>query len=274
MNIFRLVADLTHIFAITFLLSNICHTKSSANISAKSQILYLIVFLSRYLDLFTNFVSLYNTACKISFIVLTFITIYLVCIRYTKTYDRRRDTFWVSLLLVPAAALAFIFNHEFSVMEILWTFSIYLESVAVVPQLYMIRKLPFLGLCCFRNKDNESILEENNSEDFEGVVDGLGQHVPIEMLNEDIDDENDKIDNVRKAYLSNKIVLSSSMVCHYIFALGLYRFLYIFNWVYTYKVEGFYDVLAVVGGCIQTFFYVKFFAFYLMAICSGQQLKV
>ena len=123
MNIFRLVGDLTHIFAITFLLSNICHTKSSANISANSQILYLIVFLTRYLDLFKNFVSLYNTALKISFIILRFISIYLVCIRYAKTSDRQRDTFWVSFLLVPAAVLACIFNHEISMMEILFHLS-------------------------------------------------------------------------------------------------------------------------------------------------------
>ncbi len=31
-------------------------------------------------------------------------------------------------------------NHEFSFMEILWTFSIYLESVAILPQLFMVQK--------------------------------------------------------------------------------------------------------------------------------------
>ncbi len=33
-----------------------------------------------------------------------------------------------------------VVNHEFSVMEILWTFSIYLESVAILPQLFMVSK--------------------------------------------------------------------------------------------------------------------------------------
>ena len=105
-------------------------------------------------------------------------------------------------------------------MEILRTFSIYLESVVMVPQLAMVQKLPFQEIC-FKNKDNNSSLEDDNGEDFGGVADGLGQYIPIEMLNEDIDDENSKIDNVRKAYLSNKLVLSSSMVCHYIYRLGL-----------------------------------------------------
>jgi ER lumen protein retaining receptor len=36
--------------------------------------------------------------------------------------------------------LALVVNHEFSVLEILWTFSIYLESVAILPQLFMVSK--------------------------------------------------------------------------------------------------------------------------------------
>merc|ERR1719304_122317 len=33
-----------------------------------------------------------------------------------------------------------LLNHEWSVMEILWTFSIYLEAVAILPQLFMVSK--------------------------------------------------------------------------------------------------------------------------------------
>ena len=43
-------------------------------------------------------------------------------------------------MLVPCSVLALIINHEFSVMEILWTFSIYLESVALIPQLVFIHR--------------------------------------------------------------------------------------------------------------------------------------
>ena len=41
-------------------------------------------------------------------------------------------------IIVPALGLAFLIHHEFSAMEVLWTFSIYLESVAIIPQLQMI----------------------------------------------------------------------------------------------------------------------------------------
>ena len=49
-------------------------------------------------------------------------------------------SFRIEFLLGPVALLALVLNHEFSLMEILWTFSIYLESVAILPQLFMVQK--------------------------------------------------------------------------------------------------------------------------------------
>ena len=49
-------------------------------------------------------------------------------------------SFSVEFLLLPTALLSLVLNHEFSVMEVLWTFSIYLESVAILPQLFMVSK--------------------------------------------------------------------------------------------------------------------------------------
>ena len=84
--------------------------------------------------------------------------------------------------------LALAINYEFSVMEILWTFSIYLEAVTLIPQLVMVIK-----------------------------------------------------SGETEAY----IVL-------YINAIALYRGLYILNWIYRYNYEGFYDVIAIVSGCVET----------------------
>ena len=122
MNVFRVAGGLSHVFAAAFLLSNIFSTKSCAKISAKSQILYLIVFTTRYHDLFTLFVSVYDSAMKTFFLLLSSITIYFVCVRYRNTYDRVKDSFWVSALLIPSAVLAYNINHEMSFLEILWTF--------------------------------------------------------------------------------------------------------------------------------------------------------
>ena len=140
MNLFRLVGDLSHLLAIVLLLLKIWKTRSCAGISGKSQALFLVVFVTRYLDLLTNFVSLYNTVMKLFFIGSAAGTVYLMYFKFKATYDGNHDTFRVEFLLAPAMLLAVVLNHEFSVMEILWTFSIYLESVAILPQLFMVSK--------------------------------------------------------------------------------------------------------------------------------------
>lgn len=63
-----------------------------------------------------------------------------MCVKFKATYDRNHDTFRVEFLLAPCAVLALLINHEFTIMEILWTFSIYLEAVAILPQLFMVSK--------------------------------------------------------------------------------------------------------------------------------------
>ena len=78
MNIFRLFGDLSHLLAIVLLLMKIWKTRSCAGISGKSQILFLVVFVTRYLDLLTSFISLYNTVMKIFFIGSAAGTVYLM----------------------------------------------------------------------------------------------------------------------------------------------------------------------------------------------------
>ena len=141
MNIFRILADLLHVASFLVLLVKIWKSKSSAGISGRSQVLFALVFATRYLDLFTNFISLYNSVMKLFFLMSTFGIIYLMFYKFKHTYDRNHDTFRIDFLVLPSAILAFYINHEFEIFEILWTFSIYLESVAVLPQLFMISKI-------------------------------------------------------------------------------------------------------------------------------------
>ncbi|KAI6235363.1 ER lumen protein-retaining receptor [Aphelenchoides besseyi] len=139
MNIFRLAADASHLVAICILLMKIWKTRSCAGISGRSQILFLIVFCCRYLDLFTNFVSLYNSVMKLFFLSSSIATVYFIFFKFRATYDRNHDNFRMEFLLIPTFIISLLINHEFSVLEILWTFSIYLESVAIMPQLYMLQ---------------------------------------------------------------------------------------------------------------------------------------
>merc|ERR1712117_584826 len=83
-------------------------TRSCAGISGKSQILFLVVFVTRYLDLVTNFVSIYNTSMKIFFISSAAATVYLMYFKFKATYDGNHDTFRIEFLLGPAALLAIV----------------------------------------------------------------------------------------------------------------------------------------------------------------------
>ncbi|CAB3224121.1 unnamed protein product [Arctia plantaginis] len=140
MNIFRLLGDLSHLLAIIILLLKIWKTRSCAGISGKSQILFAVVYTARYLDLLTNYISAYNTFMKMVFIMASYATVYLMYVKFKATYDHNHDTFRIEFLLIPSLILAVLINHELTVMEVLWTFSIYLESVAILPQLFLVSK--------------------------------------------------------------------------------------------------------------------------------------
>jgi ER lumen protein retaining receptor len=118
MNIFRLVGDLSHLLAILILLTKIWKTRSCSGISGKSQILFALVFITRYLDLFTHFISLYNTVMKIFYLASSIGTVYLMYFKFKPTYDRQHDTFRIEFLLAPCAILALIVNHDFEVLEV------------------------------------------------------------------------------------------------------------------------------------------------------------
>jgi len=141
MNPFRLFGDLSHLASIFILLHKIQTSRSCRGISFKTQALYVAVFVTRYLDLLSgDFVSLYNTFMKLFFIGSSCYILYLMKFRYRPTHDPAIDTFRVEYLLGPSFVLSLIFNYKFSLVEILWAFSIYLEAVAILPQLFMLQR--------------------------------------------------------------------------------------------------------------------------------------
>ena len=94
-------------------------------LSGKSQILFGLVFITRYLDLVTNFVSPYNTIMKIFFLTSSIATVYLIYTKFKATYDGNHDTLRMESLLIPCALLAVVVNHEFSPMEVCGMFIFY-----------------------------------------------------------------------------------------------------------------------------------------------------
>lgn len=162
-------------------------------------------------DLFqTN--SLYNLLFKIAFIGAQGYIIYLMTTAYKPTNDPNVDTFRVQYLLGGAAVLAILLPYKYTLSEILWAFSIWLESVAIMPQLFMLQ----------RTGEAETI------------------------------------------------------TTHYLFALGLYRALYIPNWIYRYFAEEGHKVdwIAVVAGLVQTVMYSDFFWVYYNKVLKGKKFKL
>ena len=94
-NIFRFLGDLAHLFSFVVLLLRLRVHKSAAGLSLKSQELFLLVFLTRYLDLFTNFSSVYNTVMKAIYISLSGIIVYMLRMKepWKTTYDCSQDSF-------------------------------------------------------------------------------------------------------------------------------------------------------------------------------------
>lgn len=186
-------------------------TQSASGISFKSQLMYLIVYVTRYLDLFwTAFDpnALYNTVFKILFIGSSAYVVYLMLNEYKPTHDPNIDTFKVQYLLGASAVLGILFPYKYTPSEMLWAFSIWLESVAILPQLFMLQ----------RTGEAETI------------------------------------------------------TTHYLAALGLYRALYIPNWIYRYFAEtpSYFDPIAVVAGIVQTVLYSDFFyIYYTKSVCNA-----
>ncbi|EJT71535.1 hypothetical protein GGTG_10792 [Gaeumannomyces tritici R3-111a-1] len=139
LNLFRVLGDFSHLASILILLHKMTQLNSCAGISFKSQTLYLIVYVSRYLDLFIT-KSIYNVIFKILFISAQGYIIYLMTNAYKPTNDPNVDTFRVRYLLGGAAVMAIVFPYYWTIREMLWAFSIWLESVAILPQLFMLQR--------------------------------------------------------------------------------------------------------------------------------------
>jgi ER lumen protein retaining receptor len=116
-NIFRLCGDLTHVVAIFLLGIKIQKTRSCSGLSLKSQLLYLLVYLSRYLDVFNGIINFlripnlirYNTIMKILFLSSQSAIVYYMKGKFRATYHPALDSCRLEFLIVPSLVLAFFF---------------------------------------------------------------------------------------------------------------------------------------------------------------------
>jgi ER lumen protein retaining receptor len=77
---------------------------------------------------------------KLFFIGSSVYILYLMKYKYRPTHDPSIDTFKAEYLVGPCFLFALIFNYQFIFSEILWSFSIWLEAVAILPQLFMLQR--------------------------------------------------------------------------------------------------------------------------------------
>lgn len=133
-NGFRYAGDVLHDAAIILLLCH-CFQKSVAGLSARAQWMYLILYVSRYLDILQE-QSAYLVVHKLAFSGSTLVV--LLCFHFFReTYDRDADTCpgWALALmaLLALTLLACPWLGE-GTLEILWTWSQLLEGFVMVPQ--------------------------------------------------------------------------------------------------------------------------------------------
>ncbi|OAY24993.1 ER lumen protein-retaining receptor A isoform X2 [Manihot esculenta] len=57
-----------------------------------------------------------------------------------RSYDKELDTFRHYFLVAACLALALLVQEKFTFLEVLWAFSIYLEAVAILPQLVLLQR--------------------------------------------------------------------------------------------------------------------------------------
>ncbi len=214
MNIFRLTGDMCRLLAKILLLRRLYVARNAQGISLGTQYVYLLVCLTRYTDLFTTFYSIYNSVMKIVFIA---IEICLIIKIKRSDRDPELDNFpAVKYLVLPCLLLTLVqswlfglslsFNPyilQMQVQEFLWKFSIYLEAVAILPQLSLLKK--------YRIVEN--------------------------------------------------------LTGNYVFLLGIYRFLYIINWIFRAHYEPWYrhHYPAYVSGVVQVLLYIEFFYYWVIS---------
>ncbi|KAK7839839.1 er lumen protein-retaining receptor a [Quercus suber] len=287
MNIFRFAGDMTHLISILVLLLKIYATKSCSGISRKTQELYALVFLARYVDIFTEFISVYNTIMKIVFIASSLAIVW--CMRghrvVRRSYDRELDTFRHYFLIAASLVLALLVHEKFTFQEILWAFSIYLEAVAILPQLVLLQRSG--------NVDNLT----GQYVFFLGAYRGLyilnwiyryftEAHFSRWIGNLCLESLRTIILWAFSIYLEAVAILPQlvllqrsgnvdNLTGQYVFFLGAYRGLYILNWIYRYFTEAHFSRwIACVSGLVQTALYADFFYYYFLSWKNNAKLKL
>ena len=146
---FFVAGDFFHLTAMLILIRQILVKQSCSGLSLKTQILYFLTFFTRYMDI-RHEISTYRVIVKLTYLLLTGYTVYLIRNRFKDSYDASADSLPLKWLITPGLIYALVdfmrdlYYHRFNLRVLhsvilvdntLYLFSVYLESVALLPQL-------------------------------------------------------------------------------------------------------------------------------------------
>ncbi|KAJ5156211.1 hypothetical protein N7492_009014 [Penicillium capsulatum] len=155
-NVFRFLADISHLSSILILVWAIHKNKSAEGVSLLTQMLYALVFATRYLDIFASYSwafskggmgLVWNILFKLFYLASSIYIVFIMMKVFPRTREKERAWkigIWSvlgSLGLAPIVVL--VFERSFPsawFLELWWAFSIILESVCVLPQLLLLRQ--------------------------------------------------------------------------------------------------------------------------------------
>jgi ER lumen protein retaining receptor len=132
-NIFRYIGDYLHLGGVIMLMFTLWKNRSCQGISRSTQLLYLIVFCTRYLDLLDRSQTPYLVFFKVTYIATSLISLFAFW-KLDKTYEHLKDTCNLAVIFVPCIAATMLYADDYAILDVLWTFSQFLEGFAMVPQ--------------------------------------------------------------------------------------------------------------------------------------------
>jgi hypothetical protein len=90
LNLFRVIADVCHTASKCILIWAIHRNKSAEGVSLLTQLLYILVFVNRYLDLFwvQPWYSWWNTVLKLFYIISSAYIVWLMMRVYARTREK------------------------------------------------------------------------------------------------------------------------------------------------------------------------------------------
>lgn len=143
-NLFRYIGDYVHLFGVAVLLLTLAKNRNCKGFSAKTMILYALIFAARYLDLFVREQTTYLVVFKLTYIFTSVLALFAFYAWY-ETYEIHKDTCHIVAIILGCFVAAVIISPTFTALEVFWSFSQFLEGFALVPQY----------IFCYRDPDTK-----------------------------------------------------------------------------------------------------------------------